>query len=177
SMDPAHPRYLIDVVNNDAGGLLRATLIEPPPPNTLANAIPQASAAVAVNAGSAENLSALTAGNFTTAIDTLAAIDDVNFIGVPDRPTAAGQFMSTVHQALITHCELLGDRFAVLDSDPGASLFGANSLEQQRRGLDSTRGYAALYAPWLRVVPSNDGPLILVPPSGHVCGIYSRSDT
>ena len=45
---------------------------------------------------------------------------------------------------------MLADRFAVLDGDPGVPLFGAVSLEQQRRGLDSTRGYAALYAPWVR---------------------------
>ena len=100
----------------------------------------------------------------------------MNFIAIPDRPTAAAQSMLTVQQALIAHCELLADRFAVLDADPQVPLFGASSLEAQRRGLDSTRGYAALYAPWLRVVPSNDGPPILVPPSGHVCGIFARSD-
>jgi phage tail sheath protein FI len=106
----------------------------------------------------------------------------VNFIAIPDRPTAAGQSMLTVQQSLITHCELMADRFAVLDSDPGVELFGApvapatSTLEQQRRGLDSTRGYAGLYAPWLRVIPENDGPPILVPPSGHVCGIFARSD-
>ncbi len=179
-MDPAHPRYLVAIVNNDAGGLLTATLVEPPPPNSVANAIPRTGAAAPTNPaqnGSAENLATLTSGNFTTAIDTLRPIDDVNFIAVPDRPTAAAQLMSTVHQALIAHCELLADRFAVLDGDPGVPLFGAVSLEQQRRGLDSTRGYAALYAPWLRVVPSNDGPPILVPPAGHVCGIFARSDS
>ena len=41
SMDPSHPRYLIDVVNGDSGGLLTASLIEPPPPNSVANAIPR----------------------------------------------------------------------------------------------------------------------------------------
>jgi phage tail sheath protein FI len=84
--------------------------------------------------------------------------------------------MLAVQQELIAHCELMADRFAVLDSNPGAALFGANSVELQRRSLDSTRGYAALYGPWLRVVPENDGPPILVPPSGHVCGIFARSD-
>ena len=180
SMDPAHPRYLIDVLNNDAGGLLTATLIEPPPANTIARAIPRTGAAIAMvpaEPGSAENLSALMAADFTAAIDTLAAIDDVNFIAVPDRPSAAGQTMLTVQQHLIAHCELLADRFAVLDSNPGAELFTtATSLETQRRGLDSSRGYAGLYAPWLRVMPDNSGPPILVPPSGHVAGIFARSD-
>lgn len=180
SMDPAHPRYLIEVLNNDAGGLLTAALVEPPPPNTVANAIPRTGGAlpmVPAQNGAAEALGALTAANFTAAIDRLAAIDDVNFIAVPDRPTAPGQSMLTVQQHLIAHCELLADRFAVLDSNPGADLFTTpNSLETLRRGLDSTRGYAALYAPWLRVGPDNNGPPILVPPSGHVCGIFARSD-
>lgn len=179
SMDPSHPRFLTAVVNGDASGLLNASLIEPPPPNNVANAIPVAAAAAATipaQAGSAEDLSQLMASNFVTALDMLRPIDDVNFIAIPDRPTAAGELALTVQQALIAHCELLADRFAVLDADPSLPLFGVNSLEAQRRGLDSTRGYAALYAPWLRVVPSNDGPPILVPPSGHVCGIFARSD-
>lgn len=179
SMDPAHPRFLTDVLNRDAGGLLNASLIEPPPPNSVGDAIPAVGAAAALNPvqpGSAEDLALLTSANFTDALDTLRPIDDVNFIAIPDRPTAAAQSMLTVQQALIEHCQLLADRFAVLDADPQIPLFGAASLEAQRRGLDSTRGYAALYAPWLRVVPSNDGPPILVPPSGHVCGIFARSD-
>lgn len=178
SIDPAHPRSLLAVINGDPDGLLQASLVEPPPPNSVANSVPRAGAVaqVAGQPGTNENLSALTAGHFTTAIDTLRAVDDVNFIAVPDRPTLGGQLMSTVQQALISHCELMADRFAVLDAEPGQPLFGAGSLEEQRRGLDSTRGYAALYAPWLRVMPSNDGPAILVPPSGHVCGIFARSD-
>jgi uncharacterized protein len=179
SMDPSHPRSLVEIVNNDAGGALLATLVEPPPPNTVANSIPRVGAAQPLNPpqpGAVENLSALSVNNYTAALDTLSAIDDVNFIAIPDRPTAQAQPMLAVQQALITHCELMTDRFAVLDGDPGAPLFGPGSLERQREGLPSTRGYAALYAPWLRVVPDNDGPPILVPPSGHVCGIFARSD-
>jgi len=177
SMDAAHPRYLVTVVNEDPAGLLNANLIEPPPPSTLADSIPVAGAAIAVNDGADEILSSLSALDFTTAMATLESVDDVNFIAVPDRPTAPGESMLPVQQALIAHCELQADRFAVLDSEPGAPLFGAGSLEEQRRGLDSTRGYAALYAPWLRVSPVNGGPPILVPPGGHVCGIFARSDT
>jgi phage tail sheath protein FI len=180
-MDPAHPRYLIDIVNGDPAGSFFSMLVEPPPPGPIATALPRTGAAVAVDAGTNENLTALTVGNFIAAIGSLRAIDDVNFIAIPDRPKAQNQSMLAVQQALIAHCELMGDRFAVLDSEPGATLFGPavqniQSIELQRRGLDSTRGYAGLYAPWLRVVPANDGPPILVPPSGHVCGIFARSD-
>ncbi|WP_341890336.1 phage tail sheath subtilisin-like domain-containing protein [Variovorax sp. YR752] len=180
SMDATHPRYLIDIVNNDSGGLLSAALVEPPPPNSVALAIPRTGAAAPTSPaedGTAEDLSTLSAGDFVTAIDTLRALDDVNIVAVPDRPTAQSELMSTVQQALISHCELQADRFAVLDCDPGLPLFGAGSLEEQRRGLDSTRGYAAFYAPWLRVLPASGGPPILVPPSGQVCGIFARSDS
>jgi phage tail sheath protein FI len=169
-MDPAHPRYLPDVINDDPGGLLNAILVQPPPPNSVANAIPVAGAAVPVTAGTAEDLSQLKVSEFNAAIDTLRPVDDVNFIAIPDRPTAKNESMLVVQQALIAHCELQADRFAVLDSDCGGN------VELQRRGLDSTRGYAGLYAPWLRVVPRNGGPPLLVPPSGHVCGIFARSD-
>jgi phage tail sheath protein FI len=80
---------------------------------------------------------------------------------------------------MIAHCEQLGDRFAVLDSEPGAPSFTVGAtlgVDTQRNGVDSSRGYAALYYPWLRVRPAGPGDPILVPPSGHVCGIMARSD-
>ena len=88
------------------------------------------------------------------ALDTLREIDDVNLIAIPDRITAP------VQQALIAHCEQLADRFAVLDAQPpqpDQPLFGPGSIEEQRLGVDSTRGYAALYYPWLRVAAGRAG--------------------
>jgi phage tail sheath protein FI len=176
SMDSTHPRYLVGVINDDAAGPLVAGLVEPPPSTELPASLPQAGAAVNIDPGTDEDLTGLTAQNFSDAIDQLRDVDDVNILSVPDRPTAAGEVMLSVHQALIAHCELMADRFAVLDSDPGAPLFGAGSIEQQRLGVDSTRGYAALYYPWLRVPPPGPGLPLLVPPSGHVCGVMARSD-
>jgi phage tail sheath protein FI len=87
--------------------------------------------------------------------------------------------ISEMQRALIAHCERLRDRVAVLDLPPldpsGASRSPREALAW-RRGLDSS--YAALYYPWLRV----PDPLLLtgllraVPPSGHVAGIWARSD-
>ena len=49
----------------------------------------------------------------------------------------------------------------------------------QRTSVTSARGYAALYYPWIVIndpmsLTGNDK--VLVPPSGHLGGIYSRSD-
>ena len=123
-----------------------------------------------------ENLTTLTAQNLIDGIDSFTPINDVNFIAVPDRPTATGETMLPVQQALIAHCEFMGDRFGIMDSDPGVPLYGAGSIEMQRAGLDSTNGYAALYYPWLQVLPDTGSRPIMVPPSGHVAGVFARVD-
>ena len=102
------------------------------------------------------------------ALETLRSIDEVSLVAAPGITTPA------VQQALIAHCELLGDRFAVLDAINGVPLSGNNNIEDQRNTVNSTRGYAALYYPWLRVISASTGKEILVPPSGHICGIMAR---
>jgi phage tail sheath protein FI len=97
----------------------------------------------------------------------------VNIIAIPDNTSAV------VQQAIIAHCEQMQDRFGVLDARPNLPLFGVGAtagVDSQRRDVDSTRGYAALYYPWLRIQPAGPGEPILVPPSGHVCGIMARTD-
>ncbi len=169
-MDSAHPSYAPRIINADANALVRLELIEPPPPIGLPASLPDDLAATALAGGADEDLTALTDADFLDALATLEQIDDVNLISCPDR------ISTPVQQALVSHCELLGDRFAVLDTPAGLPLFGASSIDEHRNGLDSTRGYAGLYYPWLRVRPVGSGDPILVPPSGHVCGIIARSD-
>jgi uncharacterized protein len=69
---------------------------------------------------------------------------------------------------LITHCTQMGDRFAVLHSNPSSDI---NNI---RPPQDTT--YAAFYFPWIKVF----NPLIhqdsLIPPSGHIAGIYAKTD-
>lgn len=173
SMDPAHVRYVVEVVNA-ADGLVRVEAVDPPPPVALPLSLPVATGGpVALAGGADEDLTTLADQDFIDALATLEEVDDVNIIAIPDGITA------TVQQALIAHCELMAERFAVLDGlrpAPDQPLFGTGSVEEQRRGLDSTRGYGAMYYPWLRVSPATPGPPVLVPPSGHVCGIIARSD-
>ncbi|MDQ2976083.1 MAG: phage tail sheath subtilisin-like domain-containing protein [Acidobacteriota bacterium] len=177
SVDSAHPRYFLRIINVP-NGLVQVEQIEPPPTDAPPNSLPvNTGGAVALAGGANENLATLGAVDYTDALDTLREIDDVNIVAIPDGsviPAAA-----TVQQAIIAHCELLQDRFGVLDSQPGLPLFGVGAnpgIDTQRRSVDSTRGYAALYYPWLRVSPVGPGDPILVPPSGHVCGIMARVD-
>lgn len=174
SIDSAHPRYVVRFLNDIPNGLVQADLVEPPPTALVPQNLPNATGGpVALAGGVNENLSTLGPQDFIDALDTLRRIDDVNIIAIPDNTSAI------VQQALIAHCEQMQDRFAVLDARPNLPLYGvgaAQGIDSQRRDVDSTRGYAALYYPWLRVLPVGPGEPILVPPAGHVCGVMARTD-
>jgi hypothetical protein len=167
--DSSHPRNYLTIVNGDTSGLVTITPRQPPPPVPMPGNMP-AAATANLAGGAAENLTTLTDQNFVDALDALHSVADVNMIAVPDRITPA------VQQAVIAQCELLADRFGVLDAGPGLDPFVPAQLPAQRAGLDSARGYAALYYPWLMVPPAGSGDPVLVPPSGHTCGIFALTD-
>jgi hypothetical protein len=169
SVEPSHPRYYRQIINPDPSGLVRADPIEPPPVAPPPGNVPQQLGAGAPS-GQPEDLAQLDDGDFIDALDTLRRIDEVTLVACPDRTTLP------VQQAIIDHCTQLGDRFAVLDAAPGLPMSGAGSIETHRAGVDSPRGYAALYYPWIRIQNATRDATILVPPSGHVCGIMTRSD-
>jgi phage tail sheath protein FI len=79
---------------------------------------------------------------------------------------------------LLSHCQKMGDRFAVLDSPRGAETGrGANRIEEwpDHFRLAPYSKYGALYYPWLREKAADfSGRDLFVPPSGHVAGIYAR---
>lgn len=88
------------------------------------------------------------------------------------------QEVLSLQAAILDYCDRLGDRFAILDSLPDAnhSLPDANRSEvlAQRKHLNSSNG--ALYYPWLQVAGTTALSPSWLPPSGHVAGVYARSD-
>jgi phage tail sheath protein FI len=167
-LDPAHQRYFLEYLNaNDPN--VRMEPVAPPPADSLPDAL-LGDGTVNLQGGADEDLTTLNDQDYIDAIETLREIDEVSIVVIP------GVVSLPVQQALIAHCELKGDRFAVLDSEPGAELFGPGSVEEHRKSVDSTRGYAALYYPWLRTISPQTGKEILVPPSGHVTGILAKVD-
>ena len=97
----------------------------------------------------------------------LKCMDEVDEIAILAAP---GQISPAVQDALLSHCETRKDRFAVLDS-PETIQGGVDKLPKPR---DSK--YGAYYFPWIQVYDPDKGN-IFVPPSGHVCGVYSRTDS
>lgn len=101
----------------------------------------------------------------------LAALAQAEFDGVS--LVAAPGFTDTgVADALIAHCGAARYRFAILDGP--ASLTRVTAPRLDPRAAHDTRN-AAYYAPWLEVI-GPDGGRVMVPPSGHVAGIYAKTD-
>jgi uncharacterized protein len=117
-----------------------------------------------------------------TGIMGLEALDNVTMVAVPDLMAAyqAGHLsdegLRAVQTAIMNHCESMRDRVAILDAPPGTSPQSMREWRLNIAGYDSK--YAALYYPWIRVAdPLGESDSILVPPSGHMAGIWARSDS
>jgi phage tail sheath protein FI len=96
-------------------------------------------------------------------------VDEISLVYAPASENISDLGLT---RAVIDHCENLKDRFALIDSPSNATDIGTL---RPRDKLDSK--YAAYYYPWLNIINPADGKLISIPPSGHVAGIYARSDT
>jgi len=109
-----------------------------------------------------------------TGINGLEAVDEVTLLACPDI-VAAYQWgvasqddVKAVQTAIINHCEMMKDRFAILDMPLGLKVQDAIAWRKDKMNFDSS--YAAMYYPWVKV----DGKM--VPPSGHLAGLYARCD-
>jgi phage tail sheath protein FI len=115
-----------------------------------------------------------------TGFGGLEAIDEVTMVAVPDLMSAYQQgvvdleTVQAVQLGMIAHCELMGDRVAILDPPPGLNAQQVKEWRQDKAGYDSK--YAALYWPWVKVFDPPTGRNVFVPPSGHVAGVWGRSD-
>jgi len=115
-----------------------------------------------------------------TGVEGLESIDDITMVVVPDLMTVApGQkldlnMVKAVQTMIIAHCERLGDRVAILDAPPNMSPQAIKGWRMNTAGYDSS--YAALYYPWIEVNDPVHNKPSLIPPSGHMAGVWARSD-
>ena len=85
----------------------------------------------------------------------LEAIDEVTMLCVPDLMAAYQrgiidlEGVQAVQLAMIAHCELMGDRVAILDAPPALNAQQVKEWRVDKAGYDSK--YAALYWPWIKV--------------------------
>jgi hypothetical protein len=113
-------------------------------------------------------------------LEGLEVLDDVTMVVVPDLMSVPPgeklnlDVVKAVQMAMIAHCEHLGDRLAILDSPPDMTPQEIKKWRMDTAGFDSQ--YAALYYPWIRVDDPIQNRPLAIPPSGHMAGIWARSD-
>jgi hypothetical protein len=148
-----------------------------------------------VNVG--PNNSIAGSGRERTGLAVLEAVDEVAIVAAPGYVDVAS------YDALLTHCEQLKDRVAILDApgdvdasrvdlliqvgttsatsdDSGSAGESPSAPADALTGLrprQSEGGYGAFYFPWITIRdPFNPQRIVNVPPSGHLAGIYARTD-
>jgi hypothetical protein len=109
------------------------------------------------------------------ALDRLTRLPDVSVVATP------GLVDPALQATVITHCENMGDRFAILDGGLDQTPLKSDGvLQKQRAGLLSKNGFAALYWPWIvirdPIAAAGSTATLTRPPSGHIAGVFARSD-
>lgn len=115
-----------------------------------------------------------------TGFSGLEAVDEVTMVAVPDLAAAYEQgavdleTFNAVQLAMIAHCEFMGNRVAILDTPPNLTPEQVHQWRVHDAGYDSSM--ATMYWPWIKVFDPASGTNKFVPPSGHVAGVWARSD-
>ncbi|HEX5838043.1 MAG TPA: phage tail sheath C-terminal domain-containing protein [Anaerolineales bacterium] len=110
-------------------------------------------------------------------LEAMQRIDEISLLCVPDEvhpnPVLV-PLREPIRNSVLNQCELLRDRFAILSVDQGHSDIGA----PPPGGLIPPRdtSYGAFYYPWIEIFDPVTNGRSVIPPTGHVAGIYARSD-
>jgi uncharacterized protein len=110
----------------------------------------------------------------------LAAVDEITMVCMPDAMTLTDSgggddvALRDLQGKMIAHCEGAGDRMAILDAPP--NLLPQEILEWRMNTAGYDSKFATLYYPWLEVMDPLTNQPMLVPPSGHIAGVWCRTD-
>ena len=109
----------------------------------------------------------------------LAAVDEITMVIMPDAMSLGGGSddvaIRDLQGKMIAHCENAGDRMAILDAPP--DLLPQEILEWRMNTAGYDSKFATLYYPWIEVMDPLSNQPMLVPPSGHVAGVWCRTDS
>lgn len=163
----------------------KTIVMEEVAPSSLAERTP-AAGRVALQGGAKTAAVRLTRDDYVgdpadrTGFSGLESVPNVTMLCVPDLMAAYQrglidlETVQGVQLAMIAHCELMGDRVAIIDTPPNYNAQQVREWRMDKAGYDSK--YASLYWPWIKVFNPATGTSDLMPPSGHIAGIWARSD-
>jgi uncharacterized protein len=113
---------------------------------------------------------------FKDAIESLATLNDLDLLAIPDAINLPQDQAVELQTWVLKHCEELGDRFVILDVPQDLSaMTHHDELERQFTLHQVTGANGALYFPWIKVMTTGSEER-LIPPCGHIAGIFARND-
>lgn len=188
SMDPSDDRYVVKVVNEGIIGTPASTLIRVTDQNVAASVADRVPAAGTFGpiAGGDDGLAGLVDADFEGGVSSagrtgLRVFDAIegDILISPDRAT------SSLQNAAVTYCDIIreGQLFAILDPPAGLDAENVALYVAVTAALKNSTENAAFY--WPRITITNpavdvfgsDQALLVVPPSGHLAGLYARVDS
>ena len=104
-----------------------------------------------------------------TALDAFKAIDEISLVAVPLPFVTNADTRKQINDAVLTHCEDMKDRFAILDGLNEEGKLDASTIYGGKKSK-----YGAVYFPYLDVDGKGNN---YMPPSGYLAGVYARVDT
>ncbi|MDA0313208.1 MAG: phage tail sheath subtilisin-like domain-containing protein, partial [Gemmatimonadetes bacterium] len=108
------------------------------------------------------------------------SLEDITMIAAADVVIAhrAGLIddgaVKAIQAGMLAHCELMGNRMAILDTPAGMNAQAVGNWRANETGFDSKFG--VMYWPWIQMFDPTVGKNVSFPPSGHLAGLWSRSD-
>ncbi len=178
TLDPTRPNYALTQLNNEFAGsgyvVLSIPLPSRDPFNPRHNPAPGND--VALTGGTDNNPTSTDYTNArlnfdTVAIQLLSVLDDF----VIDKIFQEG-LQKAVMRGAIDYCGQRGDCTFVGHIPKKRDVAGAKAFGQNFR---ASKVYGALYWPWITVIDPlgvGSNPTKVVPPTGHVLGVYARID-
>ncbi len=106
----------------------------------------------------------------TDCLERMATRESIDLVCAPDLALMR-EPLEELQRLIVTHCDRKNRRFAILDAGSRSILDRWDALRPQVDGRN-----AALYFPWIRVRAFAGGAERLVPPCGHLAGVYARTD-
>ncbi len=99
-------------------------------------------------------------------------VDEISILYVPDVHIVDAAGRATLIDDILSHCETLKDRFAILDVPNNTTDISTLTITSAARSSK----YGAIYYPWIKVFDPLTQQHKQIPPGGYVAGIYARSD-
>jgi phage tail sheath protein FI len=111
-----------------------------------------------------------------TGLTAFKEIDEIAILYAPDTHKIGDDFGKKAFvDDMLAQCEKLKDRFAVLDVPANEKIISKISITDTDLPFRPSK-YGAIYYPWIKVMDPLTNRKKLLPPGGHMVGIYARSD-